>query len=68
MGGGGADLVDIELGGLVGMAVDHGGALADHQVIVEGEQHQVAGLEQIGLEAVGMDRLVEDVGSDGVEL
>ena len=64
---GGADFVDVELVDLVGVPVDHGGALADDEVVLHREQHQVAGSPKVGAHPVGMDRFVEDVGRDAVE-
>jgi hypothetical protein len=49
------------------MAVDDTGALADHNAARKRDQHDVAGLGQIGGQPVGPDRFVEDILRDAVE-
>jgi hypothetical protein len=55
-----ADLVDIELGDLVGVAVDDGGALGHHDFVNYRHDHEMARRGEIGSEALGADGLVED--------
>src|SRR5690606_16082437 len=64
---GGADFVDIKLGRLVGVAVNHARALADDEIAIEGEHHEMARRAQIGLEQGRVDRLVEDLRRDRAE-
>jgi hypothetical protein len=48
------------------MAMDDGGALADHLAAGARDEHQVVGLGQIGGEAARIDRRVEHVVGDAI--
>ena len=62
-----ADLVDIEFGRLVGMAMHDGRGLPDHDAVMDRHDHVVAGLGEIRGEPHRIDRLVEHVFGDAVE-
>ena len=62
--GGDADLVDIELGRLVGMAMHDRRGLADHHAAVDRHEHVVARLAEVGGKPGRVDRLVEHVVGD----
>ena len=63
-----ANLVDVELGRLVGMPVDYRRHLPDHFATTERDDHEVPGLGEIGEKAPEIDRLVEHVVGDPVEV
>src|SRR4051812_17466470 len=44
------------------MPVDHTGALANDDIAIERDDHEVAGCPKIRREAIWIDRLVKDVG------
>jgi hypothetical protein len=62
-----ADLVDLEFSRLVRVSVDHRRALSHHLVACERDNHEMAGFRQIGGEAFGINRLVEDVYGNAME-
>ena len=55
------------IGHLVGVTMDHGRALADHDAVNDRDEHHVAGLRHIGGEPVRLHRLVEDIDRHTVE-
>ena len=64
---GGADLVDVQLGDLVGMAMDDRRALADDKVAGDRDDQVMTWLREKGGEPVSANRPVEDPRRDPVE-